>query len=139
MYDERFSLKPNRLPGIYDKLFLLFSSSCRPDMCPVNALFVPQPFLLISILILGCNSFCNSFLVSKFPLIPRSATAKSPSKAPSAAPFKSLLQAYEINNEIIDEINDDDDDDVQFPQPLTPVDRALRASRFWSSAVPGKR
>ncbi|GMI07210.1 hypothetical protein TrVE_jg8381 [Triparma verrucosa] len=83
-------------------------------MSPVNALFVPQPFLFICILILA--------------------------KSPSRAPFKgspSLLQAYEINNKIIDEINDDDDDDdIQFPQPLTPVDRALRASRFWSSAVP---
>ena len=136
MYDERFSLKPLHLPGIYE--LIIFFSSLLSSMSPVNALFVPQPFLFICILILGCNSFCNSFLVSRFPLIPRSATAKSPSRAP----FKgspSLLQAYEINNKIIDEINDDDDDDIQFPQPLTPVDRALRASRFWSSAVPGKR
>ena len=27
--------------------------------------------------------------------------------------------------------------DAEFPAPLTPVDRALRASKFWSAAVPG--
>ena len=28
--------------------------------------------------------------------------------------------------------------EVSFPAPLTPVDRALRAGKFWSSAVPGE-
>ena len=32
----------------------------------------------------------------------------------------------------------EEEEEAAFPLPLTPMDRALRAGKFWSSAVPGK-
>jgi hypothetical protein len=31
-----------------------------------------------------------------------------------------------------------EEDEISFPAPLTPIDRALRAGKFWSAAVPGR-